>query len=67
MFTPTRSYAVVPSSEPHYGGVPDGARIWAEIESHHAARLLPAAEPELVESLAMSFERLGDPTDTLGS
>ncbi len=62
-FTPLRSYAAVPSAEPHYMGVADGARIWAEIEARHAARLTPTAEPELVESLAVAFERLGDPTD----
>jgi hypothetical protein len=44
-------------------GVPDGARIWSEIESRHASRLTASAEPDLVASLASAFARLGSPTE----
>jgi hypothetical protein len=46
-------------------GVPDGDRIWAEIEARHAALLPPAAEPALVEHLSGRFTRFGDPTDDI--
>ena len=51
-FTPNRSYATAATRIPHYMGVPDGERIWAEIETRHAALLEPSAEPRLVEVLA---------------
>jgi hypothetical protein len=64
-FTPRRSYASVASTAPHFMGVPDGDRIWAEIEARHAALLPPAAEPALVEHLSGRFTRFGDPTDDI--
>jgi hypothetical protein len=64
-FTPLRSYGPAASTEPHYMNVPDGARIWDEIEARHAARLTAEAEPALVASLAASFARFGDPADRL--
>jgi hypothetical protein len=40
---------------PHYMGVPDGARIWSEVEQAHAHLLEPDAEPTLVDLLATRF------------
>jgi hypothetical protein len=53
---PWRSYATAPTRHAHFMGVPDGARIWEEIESRHADLLSPDAEPQLLARLA---ERLG--------
>jgi hypothetical protein len=55
-FTPNRSYATAAARFPHYMGVPDGERIWAEIEACHAPLLEPEAEPQLIDLLA---DRLG--------
>jgi hypothetical protein len=62
-YTPRRSYASVAEREPHYMNVPDGARIWDEIETRHAALLTVDAETELVTRLAAAFERFGKPTE----
>jgi hypothetical protein len=35
-FTPLRAYGTSPQTAPHFMGVPDGARIWDEIEARHA-------------------------------
>jgi hypothetical protein len=57
-YRPRHEYAHVVSS-PHFMGVPDGARIWAEIEAAHGALLEPGAEDELVEVFAERFSTLG--------
>jgi hypothetical protein len=62
-FTPRRSYASVAEREPHYMNVTDGARIWDEIETRHAAMLTVDAEADLVTRLAASFEGFGTPTE----
>jgi hypothetical protein len=64
-YSPLRSYGTTPFEAAHFMGVPDGARIWAEVEARHASLLTGEAEPELVASLARSFARLGSPADRL--
>jgi hypothetical protein len=49
------SYAGDTYSEPHFMGVPNGARIWADIEERWASLLDPTAEPALIEHLANQF------------
>jgi hypothetical protein len=45
--------------EPHFMGVPDGARIWAEVEEEWASLLEPSAEGALLEHLADRFAIIG--------
>jgi hypothetical protein len=56
---PRHEYARVTITTPHFMGVPDGQRIWAEIEAEHAALLEPPSEGELIEVLTRRFETLG--------
>lgn len=57
-YAPGSSYGGVTSTEPHFMGVPDGARIWKEIESRYAALLDPLAEDRLLDVLAGRLGRL---------
>ncbi len=58
-FRPRHHYARVETNLPHFMGVPDGARIWAEIEERWAHLLASGAEDELVNLLATRFDALG--------
>ena len=51
---PRSSYATARMS-PSYMGVPDGERIWNEIEEQWAEWLVPERETALVERLAARF------------
>jgi hypothetical protein len=53
------SYAGVAARDPHFMGVADGARIWADVEQRWAPLLEPASEPALLDHLATSFAVLG--------
>ena len=55
------AHARVPAGRdvPHFMGVPDGPRAWAETEATWAPLLDPAAEPALLEHLAARFAVLG--------
>jgi hypothetical protein len=57
-FAPRSAYSTVPAVA-HFMGVPDGARIWAEIEARHAPLLEPDAESQLLDTLSEKFEELG--------
>ena len=54
-FLPSSSYASIENNEAHYMGVPDGARIWQEIETRWAHLLRLEAEDLLIEHLAEQF------------
>lgn len=54
-FRPASAYASVGDRAPHFMGVPDGARIWAETEARWAALLAPDAREALIERLASRF------------
>ncbi|HEX5587905.1 MAG TPA: hypothetical protein VFZ17_11400 [Acidimicrobiia bacterium] len=56
---PRHSYARVTTTQPHYMGVPDGARLWAAIEDRWAPLLEPAAEASLIDHLAERFAVFG--------
>jgi hypothetical protein len=58
-FAPHSTYSTV-AAEAHFMGVPDGARIWAEIEARHADLLEPAAEARLLDLLGERFAQLGN-------
>lgn len=58
-YRPGHQHAGLANDQPHYMGVPDGARIWAEIEQRHAELLDPEAEARLVDLLARRFSVLG--------
>jgi hypothetical protein len=53
-FTPRASYATAPMT-PSYMGVPDGARIWEDIERRWASWLVPERDADVVERLAERF------------
>jgi hypothetical protein len=53
------SCAGVANREPHFMGVPNGARIWAEIEQRWASLLDPGAKGALLEHLASRFAVFG--------
>jgi hypothetical protein len=53
--------------EPHFMGVPDGARIWAEVEAEWASMLEPSAEETLLEHLANRFSVIGPSPRTMES
>jgi len=50
-YLPRHEYARVATS-PHFMGVPDGQRIWGDIEAQHAGLLDPSREAELVAVLS---------------
>lgn len=58
-YAPRSTYVTVPS-EAHFMGVPDGERIWNDIEQRHAGLLEPDAEAQLLDRLSERFARLGD-------
>lgn len=58
-YRPRHAYAAVRDAGPHFMGVPDGARIWAEVELRHADLLDPSAEDQLLVVLADRFRQLG--------
>jgi hypothetical protein len=60
-------YAGVANRDPHFMGVTDGARIWADIEGRWAPLLDPDSEPALLDHLMKRFSVLGStmkPGDT---
>lgn len=58
-YRPGHHYAGVRTNLPHFMGVPDGVRIWAEIEERWSDLLRPSAEDEFIDLLAARFETLG--------
>jgi hypothetical protein len=59
------SYAGVAYRKPHFMGVADGPRIWADIEDRWAPLLDDDAEPLLLEHLEHRFGVLGSPSARL--
>jgi hypothetical protein len=53
--------------EPHFMGVPNGARIWAEVEDEWASLLEPSAERTLLNHLADRFVILDPSSTAMGS
>jgi len=64
LFRPWHHYASVQSTTPHFMGVPDGERIWSEIEARHAPLLGPEGESDLLDLLADRFARGREPVVT---
>lgn len=58
-FHPRHHYAGLLNDEAHFMGVPNGHRIWAEVEARHAHLLDPGADARLLDHLADRFARLG--------
>ena len=58
-FAPHSTYSTVPA-EAHFMGIPDGERIWTDIENRYAALLEPSAEAELLDLLCERFAQLSD-------
>jgi hypothetical protein len=56
------AYAGVANRAPHFMGVPQGARIWADIEQRWAPLLEPRSEPALLDHLITRFSVLGSPS-----
>ena len=54
-FMPSRSCSSIGNDEAHDRGVPDGAKIWEEIETHWEHLLRPKAEESLIAHLAERF------------
>lgn len=54
-FSPFSSYASVENNQAHYMGVPDGEKIWREIEARWAELLSPEKEDRLLAYLAEKF------------
>jgi hypothetical protein len=52
--------------EPHFMGVPDGARIWAEIEADWTSLLETSAENALLDHLADRFVNMGPSSAEMG-
>jgi len=55
LFFPYSSYATVHNSAAHYMGVPEGARIWEDIEAGWEDFLQPEAQERLIGHLAKHF------------
>ena len=54
-FLPFSSYSSIENNEAHYMGVPDGAKIWEEIETRWGHLLRPEAEESLIAHFAERF------------
>jgi hypothetical protein len=55
IYTPLSSYASAVYVHPHFMGVPEGARIWSDVETRHAPMLAAEREPELIRHLGRAF------------
>ncbi len=54
--SPLSSYASIENNQAHYMGVPDGAKIWAEIEARWEELLVPENEERLLDHLERKLD-----------
>ncbi|MFA6302811.1 MAG: hypothetical protein WC627_06730 [Legionella sp.] len=56
-YRPLNSYASVPNNNPHFMGVPNGKKIWDEVEAHYSHLLDQADYSPIIDELAKVFGR----------
>lgn len=58
-FLPGHSYSTVSNRDPHYMGVPDGARIWGDAEERYRDLLTPEREEALAVRIGLALSGPG--------